>query len=134
MKSVPGAVATGLSSGDPNRVWIETRSHPPPHAGCPRGDPVATAPGTDSVLVIDSGRSRRQPSINPRHALRQRKHVVDDRVPNVAVEIAQLTLRFAIDGDAERRDPLRLCLAQSLARVFAGITRVAVIMIVRTAI
>ena len=20
-------------------AWIETRSHPPPHAGCPRGDP-----------------------------------------------------------------------------------------------
>src|SRR5229473_884 len=74
----------------------------------------------------------RQPSINSRQTLRQRKHVVDDRVTDLAVKIAQLALRFAIDGDAERRDSLRLGLAQSFARVFARITGVAIIVIIRS--
>jgi len=38
MRSVPGAVATGLKFGDLDR-----------RVGC---DPVATAPGTDSIIVV----------------------------------------------------------------------------------
>lgn len=42
--------------------------------------------------------------------------VIDNTVTHVAVEIAQLALG-PINRDAERRDPLRLCLAQRPARV-----------------
>src|SRR6266404_6444593 len=118
MNSVRGAIATGSQSTQ--------------RSGSPEDNPVAIAPGTDSVLVIDSGRLSSQPSINPRQTLRQRKHVVDDRVTDLAVEIAQLALRFAIDGDAERRDSLRLGLAQSFARVFASITGITIVVIIRS--
>src|SRR5438128_8128262 len=40
MRSVPRAVATGSPPIARIKIArIVTRSHPPPHAGCPRGDP-----------------------------------------------------------------------------------------------
>jgi len=40
MESVPGAVATGSQLIQTIEIArMVTRSHPPPHAGCPRGDP-----------------------------------------------------------------------------------------------
>src|SRR6266498_1958407 len=75
-----------------------------------------------------------QSSINSRQPFRQREHVVDDRVANLTIEVAQLRLRLAINSNAKRRDALVLCLPQSLARVIARVTRIAVIMIVRTPI
>src|SRR5256885_15632987 len=85
-------------------------------------------------IKIDLGASSCQSAINSRQPLRQGHHVVDDGVTNIAVEVAQLAFRFAIDRDAERRDTGNLRLAQSFARVFTRIPRVAVIMIVRTAV
>lgn len=76
----------------------------------------------------------RQPPVNPGQTLGQRQHVINDRVTHITVEIAQLGFRFAIDRDAEGCDALRLCLAQSFARVFACVTGVAVIVIVRTTV
>src|SRR5437763_14873552 len=89
----------------------------------------------DSELYKDPQRDlRRQSAINSRQPFRQGHHVVDDGVTNIAVEVAQLALRFAIDRDAERRDAGNLRLAQSFARVFARVSCVAVVMIVRTAV
>src|SRR5438552_2091940 len=81
---------------------------------------------TDYVLLISGGQS----PINPRQTFRQRKHVIDDRITDFAVEIAQLAFGFSIDGDAERRDALVLSLAQSFTRVFASVAGVAIIVIV----
>src|SRR5438876_8630408 len=54
---VSGSQQIEVSSGSgSDRVLFTaqiTRSHPLPHAGCPRGDPVATAPGTDYMACLN---------------------------------------------------------------------------------
>ncbi len=50
--------------------------------------------------------STRQPPVNIRHSFGQAQHIVDDRVADIAVEIAEFGFGFAVDRDAERRDAL----------------------------
>src|SRR6476659_8926627 len=83
---------------------------------------------------IGSSNSRGQSSINSRHPLRQRKHIINYGVTDFAIKVAQFTFRFAVDGDAERRDATRLGIDESFARVFASVTGVARVMVVRTAV
>ncbi len=74
--------------------------------------------------------SGRQPTIDRRHPFGQRQHVVNDGVTDFAVEVAELGLGVAVNRDAEGRDAVEAGLAQSLARVFAGVAGVAVVVVV----
>ncbi len=78
--------------------------------------------------------SASQPPVNIRHAFGQAEDVVDDRVSNVAVQVLQLGLGFAIDRDAKRRDAARFCLDQGFTNVLTGVTGIAIIVVVRTAV
>src|SRR5207237_2510336 len=79
MESVPGAVATGLQhiTGDRNCPNI-TRSLPPPHAGCPRGDP-GPLPVLTSLSKVGT--------LTPLTRLRRR-----DRIRNI------FSLSYSADG------------------------------------
>src|ERR1043166_6468712 len=61
-----------------------------------------------------------------------RENVIDDRIADFAVEIAQLRFRLAVDRYTEGCDAFVFRLPQRLARVLARVTRIAVIVIVRT--
>ena len=76
----------------------------------------------------------RQTPVNRGHAFGQREHVVDDRVSDFTVEVAQFRLGVAVNRDTEGRDATDARLPESLARVFACVARVAVIVVVRTAV
>src|SRR5688572_32995557 len=45
-------------------------------------------------------------SVDVRQSFRKSQHVVDYGIPDVAIKVSKLRLRFAIDGDAEWRDPV----------------------------
>src|SRR5690348_4525778 len=109
--------------------------------------PVAAAGANPQITQIESlskqvGSNLRnlwmalrcQAAVDAGQAFWQRQDIVDDRVADFAVEIAQLGFRLAIDRDAEWCDAFVLRLSQRLARVFASVARVAVIVVVRTAV
>src|SRR6202171_1503092 len=57
--SVPGAVATGFQRGKRLKIEEATRSLPPPHAGCPRGDPGPLRVLTSSCPMITFAKIKR---------------------------------------------------------------------------
>src|SRR4051794_16773526 len=75
-----------------------------------------------------------KPPIDARHPFGQAEHVVDDGITDIAVEVAQFVLGFAVDGHTERGNAGALCFIEGLADVLSGISRVTIIVIVRTSV
>src|SRR5688500_16412672 len=95
---------------------------------------LAPADCSCRLLLPSAPDLRCQSAIDSWQPLRQRQHIVDDRITNLTVQISQFRLRLAIDRYAKWSNALVLRLPQSLAGVFARIASIAIIVIVRTPI
>src|SRR2546421_4078203 len=75
MRPVPGAVATGSAQGGDRGCWNMTRSHSPPHAGCPRADPgpLQVLPPWPTRLTQYRESSLLHPTLAPAQKIDQHK-------------------------------------------------------------